>query len=120
MEDVPRLASKTLGCGLSTVTPEQYARAKELFIDLVDKPERDRESQLTSMNASDTEVVREVRGLLQQHSSRTILASTDGSSTTTIQNQSFSTLGLKRVSYNLFGGVLPLASVMVLVALMIF
>jgi len=92
------------------VTPEQYARAKELFIDLVNKPLRERQFRLSAMSSSDPEVVQEVRGLLAQHFSRTIMVPTGKISKTTVQSRSISTLGLKRISYNLVGGVLPLAS----------
>lgn len=92
------------------MTPEQYARAKELFIDLVNKPLRERESRLASMVAEDAEVVREVRGLLAQHFSRTIMEPTGKISKTTVQSRSISTIGLQRISHNLVGGVLPLAS----------
>lgn len=94
------------------MTPEQYARAKELFIDLVNKSIRERESRLTSMASEDPEVVREVRGLLAQHFSRTIMEPTGKISKTTVQSRSISTLGLQRISHNLVGGVLPLASAM--------
>ena len=92
------------------MTPEQYARAKELFIDLVNKPLRERESRLASMSSEDSEVVREVRGLLAQHFSRTIMEPTGKISKTTVQSRSISTIGLQRISHNLVGGVLPLAS----------
>ena len=92
------------------MTPEQYARAKELFIDLVNKSLRERESRLASMAAEDVEVVREVRGLLAQHFSRTIMEPTGRISKTTVQSRSISTIGLQRISHNLVGGVLPLAS----------
>jgi len=92
------------------LTPEQYARGKELFIDLVNKSLRERESRLASMAAEDSEVVREVRGLLAQHFSRTIMEPTGKISKTTVQSRSISTIGLQRISHNLVGGVLPLAS----------
>ena len=110
MEDVPCLASKTLGREFPTVTPEQYARAKELFIDLIDKSLRDRESRLSGVSSSDPEVVREVRGLLAKHFSRTIMAPTGRISKTTVQNRSISTIGIQRITSNLVGGVLSLAS----------
>jgi eukaryotic-like serine/threonine-protein kinase len=92
------------------VTSEQYARAKEHFIDLVNKSVRDRESRLKALSSSDPEVANEVRGLLAQHFSRTIMEPTGKVSKTTVQSKSISTIGLKRISYNLVGGVLPLAS----------
>jgi eukaryotic-like serine/threonine-protein kinase len=92
------------------LTPEQYARAKELFIDLVNKSLRERESRLASMASEDPEVVREVRGLLAQHFSRTIMEPTGKISKTTVQSRSISTIGLQRISHSLVGGVLPLAS----------
>ncbi len=92
------------------MTPEQYAQAKELFIDLVNKPLRERESRLAAMSSIDQDIVQEVRGLLAQHFSRTIMVPTGRISKTTVQSRSISTLGLKRISYNLVGGVLPLAS----------
>lgn len=94
------------------MTPEQYARAKELFIDLVNKSLRERESRLNSVASEDPEVVREVRGLLAQHFSRTIMEPTGKISKTTVQSRSISTLGLQRISHSLVGGVLPLASAM--------
>ena len=92
------------------MTPEQYARAKEHFIDLVNKSLRDRESRLKALSSSDPEVANEVRGLLAQHFSRTIMKPTGKVSKTTVQSRSRSTIGLKRIGYNLVGGVLPLAS----------
>ncbi len=92
------------------MTPEQYARAKELFIDLVNKPLRERESRLSALSSSDDGVVQEVRGLLARHYSRTIMVPTGKISKTTVQNRSISTLGLRRIGNNLVGGVLPLAS----------
>ncbi len=92
------------------MTPEQYARAKELFIDLVNKPLRERESRLSALSSSDEEIVQEVRGLLARHYSRTIMVPTGKISKTTVQSRSISTLGLKRIGHNLVGGVLPLAS----------
>ena len=92
------------------MTPEQYARAKELFIDLVNKSLRDRESRLAAIGATDPELAKEVRGLLAQHFSRTIMEPTGKISKTTVQNRAISTIGLKRISHNLVGGVLPLAS----------
>ncbi len=92
------------------MTPEQYARAKELFIDLVNKPLRERESRLSALGSSDEAVVQEVRGLLARHYSRTIMVPTGKISKTTVQSRSISTLGLKRIGHNLVGGVLPLAS----------
>ncbi len=92
------------------MTPEQYARAKELFIDLVNKPLRERESRLSALSSSDEAVVQEVRGLLARHYSRTIMVPTGKISKTTVQSRSISTLGLKRIGHNLVGGVLPLAS----------
>ena len=92
------------------MNPEQYARAKELFIALVNKSLRDRESRLAAMSSHDPEVAKEVRGLLAQHFSRTIMEPTGKISKTTVQSRSISTIGLKRISYNLVGGVLPLAS----------
>jgi len=91
------------------VTKEQYALAKELFIDLVNKSLRERESRLNAMSLSDPEVATEVRGLLAQHFSRTIMEPTGKISKTTVQSRAISTLGLKRISHNLVGGVLPLA-----------
>lgn len=105
-----RLASQTVGGRINTVTPEQYARAKELFIDLVNKSMRDREVRLTQLSSTDPEVVQEVRGLLARHFSRTIMMPTGKISKTTVQSRSFSTMGLKRIGHNLVGGVLPLAS----------
>ena len=110
MDHVPSLVAEKAGGRSSIVTPEQYARAKELFIDLVNKSMRDREARLAKLSATDPEVVQEVRGLLAQHFSRTIMVPTGQLSKTTVQSRSFSTLGLKRISYNLVGGVLPLAS----------
>ena len=95
------------------MTPEQYARAKEHFIDLVNKSLRDRESRLKALSSSDPEVANEVRGLLAQHFSRTIMEPTGKVSKTTVQSRSISTIGLKRIGYNLVGGVLPLASALV-------
>ena len=92
------------------MTPEQYARAKELFIDLVNKPLRERESRLSALSSTDQDVVQEVRGLLTRHVSRTIMVPTGKISKTTVQSRSISTLGLKKLGYSLVGGVLPLAS----------
>ena len=92
------------------MTPEQYSRAKELFIDLVNKSLRERESRLNAMSLTDSEVAIEVRGLLAQHFSRTIMEPTGKISKTTVQSRAISTIGLKRISHNLVGGVLPLAS----------
>ncbi len=110
MENVSGMASQTAGGRRFTLTPEQYALAKELFIDLVNKSLRDRESRLSELSLSNPEVVQEVRGLLAQHFSRTIMVPTGRISKTTVQSRSISTLGLQRIGYNLVGGVLPLAS----------
>ena len=92
------------------MTPEQYARAKELFIDLVNKSMRDREARLSALSSSDPDVVQEVRSLLAQHFSRTIMVPTGRISKTTVQSRSISTLGISRIAHYLVGGVLPLAS----------
>ena len=119
MDDVSRLASQTVGGRSFTVNPEQYSRAKELFIDLVNKSMRDRESRLSQLGSSDPEVVQEVRGLLARHFSRTIMVPTGKISKTTVQSRSFSTLGLKRIGHNLVGGVLPLASALTAAAFLV-
>ncbi len=110
MENVSCMASQKVGGRRPTLTPEQYSLAKELFIDLVNKSLRDRESRLSALSSSNPEVVQEVRGLLAKHFSRTIMVPTGKISKTTVQSRSISTLGLQRIGYNLVGGVLPLAS----------
>ena len=110
MENVSGMAAQAVGGGRPTLTPEQYALAKELFIDLVNKSLRDRESRLSALSSSNPEVAQEVRGLLAQHFSRTIMVPTGRISKTTVQSSSISTLGLQRIGHNLVGGVLPLAS----------
>lgn len=110
MEDVSCVVTSKPGEEWTTVTPEQFARAKELFIDLLDKTNAERESKLNSLNQSEAEVVKEVRGLLAKHFSRTILMPTGKVSKTTVQSRSFSTLGLQRINSNVVGGLLPLAT----------
>jgi tRNA A-37 threonylcarbamoyl transferase component Bud32 len=90
------------------VNPELYARAKELFIDLVNKSTASREAYLTELERSDKELAQEVRSLLDKHFSRTIMMPTSKDSKTTTQHR-LSTLGIQRLSQRLVGGILPLA-----------
>jgi eukaryotic-like serine/threonine-protein kinase len=92
------------------VTPQQYARSKELFLDLLEKSHKEREAELRSLEAKDAELASTVRGLLASHFSRTIIMGATGKvSNTTTQSRTFGTVGLRRVSSNLFGGIVPLA-----------
>lgn len=90
--------------------PELYAKAKELFIELVEKSPKEREKALKGLEADQTELERTVRDLLASHVSRTLFSGATGkASETTTQSKSISTLGLRRISSNLVGGTLPIA-----------
>ena len=92
------------------MNPELFAQAKELFIELVDKSPPERESQLKSLRQTKPELAKEVQDLLAKHFSRTIMMPTGKMAKTTVQSRTFSTLGLKKISSNLVGGALPMAS----------
>jgi len=92
------------------VNPELYARAKELFMDLVNKSTSERDVCLLALSDAEPELAKEVGDLLEKHFSRTILVPTGKVSRSTTQSRSLSTLGLKRINSNLVGGAIPLAS----------
>ncbi len=92
------------------MNPELYARAKDLFIDLVDQSQPDRESRLKLIRQSDPDLAREVQDLLAKHFSRTIMVPTGKIAKTTVRSRPFSTMGLQKISSNLVGGTLPMAS----------
>lgn len=92
------------------MNPELFAQAKELFIELVDKSPPERESQLKSLRQTKPELAKEVQDLLAKHFSRTIMMPTGKMAKTTVQSRTFPTLGLKKISSNLVGGALPMAS----------
>lgn len=90
--------------------PELYAKAKELFIELVEKSPKEREKSLKSLEAERPELARTVRDLLGSHVSRTLFSGATGkASDTTTQSKSISTIGLRRISSSLVGGTLPIA-----------
>lgn len=90
--------------------PELYAKAKELFIELVEKTPKEREKSLRSLETEQPELARTVRELLASHVSRTLFSDATGkASDTTTQSKSISTIGLRRISSNLVGGTLPIA-----------
>lgn len=91
------------------MNPEFYARAKDLFIDLVNKSQVDREVHLNTLSKQDPALATEVRSLLAKHFSRTIMMPTGKLAKTTAQSNAFSTIGLKKISTSLVGGTLPLA-----------
>lgn len=55
------------------MTPEQFAKAKEVFIDLLDRSEDERIAIIGELEKSDAETAKEVQSLLSNHSSVTIL-----------------------------------------------
>ncbi len=89
--------------------PELYAKAKELFIELVEKSPKEREKTLKGLEAEQPELARTVRDLLASHVSRTLFSGATGkASDTTTQSKSISTIGIRRISSNLVGGTLPI------------
>jgi tRNA A-37 threonylcarbamoyl transferase component Bud32 len=59
------------------MTPEQHARAKQLFVAVADRPASDREAFFEQHAAEDATVLDEVRSLLKHHSSNTLLGHSD-------------------------------------------
>jgi hypothetical protein len=91
------------------VDPELYAKAKALFIELVEKSPKERERALKGLEAEQPELARTVRDLLASHVSRTLFSGATGkASDTTTQSKSISTIGIRRISSNLVGGTLPI------------
>lgn len=89
--------------------PELYAKAKELFIELVEQSPKEREKALKGLEAEQPELARTVRELLASHVSRTLFSGATGkASDTTTQSKSISTIGIRRISSNLVGGTLPI------------
>ncbi|MEQ1829360.1 MAG: hypothetical protein ABL921_25575, partial [Pirellula sp.] len=79
-----------------------------MFIDLVNKSQNVRESHLGALSRSDPELAKEVRELLAKHFSRTIMMPTGKVAKTTTHSRSVSTMGLKKISNSLVGGILPI------------
>ncbi len=59
------------------MTPDQFAKAKEVFIELLDKSEVERNSIISDLEQADAETAKEVKSLLSNHPSITILEKRD-------------------------------------------
>lgn len=91
------------------VDSDQYAKAKELFFELVHKSQREQSEVLDAVATQDPEFAAEVRSLLSAHSSRTIIGPTVQSESSRPKSSSRSTLGLMKWKQRLVGGILPFA-----------
>jgi eukaryotic-like serine/threonine-protein kinase len=91
------------------VNAEQYAKAKELFLEIVDKPPRVVEEKLRAIEGDDPNLAREVRLLIVNHNSRTIVGPTVQSGGTTRSTESLVSQPLRRLHYWFVGGLFPIA-----------
>ncbi|MCU0719781.1 MAG: hypothetical protein MUC83_08760, partial [Pirellula sp.] len=88
---------------------EQYAKAKELFFELMSQSAENRESRLREVEADSPELANEVRLLLGKHSSKTIMESTQRSGVESVTSRSRVVSQLNRVRYWLVGGFVPIS-----------
>jgi hypothetical protein len=91
------------------VNAEQYAKAKELFFELMSKPADDQAKRLREVEASAPEIANEVRLLLEKISSKTILESTQRSRAESVTSKNRVSSHLNRVRYWLVGGFVPIS-----------
>jgi hypothetical protein len=106
-----------LGCenGLrkaNNVNSEQYAQAKSLFFDLVHLTADEQVRRLDGIQSQDPMIAKEVRSLLANHSSRTIIGQTQKSGSTSSGSRSVVTASWMRWNRMFFGGLTPLLAVM--------
>ncbi len=91
---------------------EQYAKAKELFFDLVHLPAKEQAQRLESIQSLDPLIAKEVRLLLANHSSRTIIGPTEKSGNTSTGSRSIVTAGWMRWNRMIVGGLTPLLAIL--------
>ncbi|MCE3017341.1 MAG: serine/threonine protein kinase [Pirellula sp.] len=91
---------------------EQYAKAKALFFDLVHLPAEEQNRRLDRIQSDDPMVAKEVRSLLANHSSRTIIGPTEKSGNTSTGSRSIVTAGWMRWNRMFVGGLAPLVAVL--------
>ncbi len=93
------------------MTPENFAKAKEHFLNLIDLPRAEREQRLVALAVEDAEVAKEVRSLLDNHLSRTILQA-DVATGRAVHDSTASTAltrGFGRLRIHWIGGLAPFA-----------
>lgn len=91
------------------VNAEQYAKAKELFFELMVQPPLVQATRLTEVEVTEPDVAQEVRLLLEKNSSRTIMESTQRFGEKSITSKSRVSSHFNRVRYWLVGGFTPLS-----------
>jgi hypothetical protein len=94
------------------VNSEQYAQAKSLFFDLVHFTADEQARRLDGIQSQDPMVAKEVRSLLANHSSRTIIGPTEKSGNTSTGSRSIVTAGWMRWNRMFVGGLTPLLAVL--------
>ena len=88
---------------------EQYAKAKELFFELMSRTAEDQATRLREVEASAPEIANEVRLLLEKNSSKTIMESTQRSGVESVTSKNRVSSHLNRVRYWLVGGFVPIS-----------
>ncbi len=88
---------------------EQYAKAKELFFELMSQSAEIQDARLREVQTDAPEVANEVRSLLANHSSKTIMESTQKSRGESLTSRSRISNPLNRMRYWLVGGFLPIS-----------
>ncbi|XZE18116.1 serine/threonine-protein kinase [Pirellulaceae bacterium SH449] len=91
------------------VNAEQYAKAKELFFELMVQPPLVQATRLTEVEVTEPDIAQEVRLLLEKNSSRTIMESTQRFGGESITSKSRVSSQLNRLRYWLVGGFTPLS-----------
>lgn len=91
---------------------EQYAKAKKLFFELVHLTTGEQSRRLDQIQSEDPRVAKEVKSLLANHSSRTIIGPTEKSGNTSSGSKSIVTAGWMKWNRMFVGGLTPLLAVL--------
>lgn len=96
------------------MTPELFSKAKRHFLRLIELGEEKQAKELELLRQDDPELAREVRSLIDNHISKTIIknsdATTHGSDESTFGRTG--TLALQQVRSKLLGGLFPIVTAM--------
>jgi eukaryotic-like serine/threonine-protein kinase len=96
------------------MTPEEYAQAKQEFFRIIDLNEVDQKQAIVELAKENTDLAREVQGLVDNHRSRTIIRGFDATKEKKDDSTSHSTLtrGFRRLRFSLVGGIAPMATLL--------